>query len=77
MRRFKNRKKLELDWLKASLDKKDRDSEETIFAKKHSHLLHDQCDIKRCDQCKRKLDNFGETNIWCDTRYISGTKVMV
>lgn len=41
-------------------------------------LVHEQCDqYKRCAQCQRNLNNLGKTNLWKDTRYIPGTRIMV
>lgn len=38
-------------------------------------LVHEQLErYKRCHQCKRKTNNVGETNIWCDTVYIPGSR---
>jgi len=41
-------------------------------------LVHEQCDqYKRCAQCQRNLNNYGNSNVWKDTRYIPGTRIMV
>uniref|UniRef100_W5MTM8 Coiled-coil domain containing 81 n=1 Tax=Lepisosteus oculatus TaxID=7918 RepID=W5MTM8_LEPOC len=43
-----------------------------------SQLLMDQCEkYRRCFQCKRRTTNCGESNIWKDTRYIPGSRLMV
>lgn len=77
-RRFDTRKRLEDDWLKAAEVKKTRELEDRIRALSPSLLLHEQCDkYNRCAQCKRKLNNCGESNIWSESRYIPGSRLMV
>lgn len=77
-RRFDTRKRLEDDWLKAAEVKKAKELEDRIRALSPSLLLHEQCDkYNRCAQCKRKLNNCGESNIWSESRYIPGSRLMV
>lgn len=74
-----NRRRLEEEWQRAAEDKKHRDTEERSanFAS-HGELMHEQCDkYGRCGQCKRRLNNCGESNIWRDTRYVPGARIMV
>lgn len=77
-RRIKTRKRLEEDWVRASLLKRDRLEEDKIRALSPGILLHEQCDrYNRCAQCKRQLKNCGESNLWSESRYIPGSRLMV
>lgn len=77
-RRFEKRKDLEENWNSASLVKKDREMEERLHGLSPSLLLHEQCDkYTRCGQCKRKMRNAGESNIWSESRYVPGSRLMV
>lgn len=73
------RKDLEQNWKQAQEEKKQRDADD----RNHrlgvdGGLVHEQCDkYKRCTQCQRKLENIGESNIWSETRYVPGCRVMV
>jgi hypothetical protein len=78
-RAYAIRKDLETDWSNASTDKYKRDQDERmhIYAPQ-GVLVHEQCDqYKRCAQCQRNLKNYGTSNVWKDTRYIPGTRIMV
>lgn len=72
------RKNLEKNWHKANLDKKTRDVDEKGHRLAHDGtLVHEQCDkYKRCAQCQKDTKNCGESNIWADTRYVAGTRLM-
>ena len=51
----KNRRNLEMDWVKASEHKKGREIEERLRCITPGSLIHEQCDkYKRCTQCKRR-----------------------
>ena len=77
-RMFHNRKALEDDWSKAASVKKQREHEERQHTRTPGQLLHEQCDrYGRCGQCKRTLGNCGESNIWRESRYIPGSRLMV
>ncbi len=78
-RDLKIRKNLEKDWIHAIDDKHKRDEDEKMHLKAPQGILvHEQCDqYKRCAQCQRNLDNLGKTNIWKDTRYLTGARIMV
>ncbi|UJR09964.1 hypothetical protein I4U23_014188 [Adineta vaga] len=78
-RDMKIRKNLEADWIDAMDEKHQRDEDEKMHLKAPQGILvHEQCDqYKRCAQCQRTLDNFGKSNIWKDTRYIPGARIMV
>lgn len=72
------RKNLEANWHKAHYEKKQRDLDEKGHRLAHDGtLVHEQCDkYKRCGQCKKDVKNCGESNIWADTRYVAGTRLM-
>lgn len=73
------RQNLEKDWSRAFGEKKLRDKDEREHRMAHDGLLvHEQCDkYRRCGQCKRDLKNCGETNVWCESRYVPGSRLMV
>lgn len=72
------RKRLEEDWAESSKQKHDREMEERLHQLAPGALLHEQCDkYHRCQQCKRKVNNCGESNIWRESRYIPGSRLMV
>ncbi|XP_053312075.1 coiled-coil domain-containing protein 81 [Spea bombifrons] len=74
----KLQKALTDDWAKSSEIKRQKDCEEQQFIRAGSHLLLDQFEkYRRCFQCKRRTTNCGETNIWCESRYIPGSRLMV
>ncbi|XP_043927136.1 coiled-coil domain-containing protein 81 [Protopterus annectens] len=69
---------LEEDWDQSIQKKQQKQHDEDLFHKAGSHLLLDQCEkYKRCMQCKRTTSNCGESNIWSDSRYIPGSRLMV
>ncbi|CAI9614437.1 unnamed protein product [Staurois parvus] len=71
-------KGLQDDWAKNSELKRRKEEEEGRFIRSSSDLLLDQFEkYRRCFQCKRRTSNCGETNIWCETRYIPGSRLMV
>ena len=75
---IQNRRDLEDSWRRAVDDKKRRDQEELEHIRKPAEPLHEQCHkYPRCGQCKRHTKNWGESNIWRETRYIPGSKIMV
>lgn len=77
-RRINTRKRLEEDWVRASMMKKDRLEEDRLRALSPGILLHEQCDkYNRCAQCKRMMRNCGESNLWSESRYIPGSRLMV
>ncbi|XP_061176644.1 coiled-coil domain-containing protein 81-like isoform X3 [Saccostrea echinata] len=72
------RRRLEEDWAESSKRKREREMEERLHQLAPGSLLHEQCDkYNRCKQCKRKLNNCGESNIWRESRYIPGSRLMV
>lgn len=73
------RRSLEKDWKGASEEKKQRDVDEREHRMAHDgFLVHEQCDkYRRCDECKRDVKNCGESNVWRESRYTAGTRLMV
>lgn len=77
-RAYSTRKKLEDDWVRAVQHKRSKDQEERDHICDPGQLLTEQFDRhKRCLQCKRRLNNCGESNIWRESRYIPGSRIMV
>ncbi|CAF1042699.1 unnamed protein product [Adineta steineri] len=78
-RAFTIRKDLESNWTNAMDEKRVRDQDErTHVYAPQGVLVHEQCDqYKRCAQCQRQPNNYGTSNIWRDTRYVPGTRIMV
>jgi hypothetical protein len=76
--RFDGRRGLEDDWQKAAESKRSRDLEDKLVGLECGGLLHEQLDhYKRCKQCKKRPDNCGESNIWRESRYVPGSRIMV
>ena len=78
-RAYAIRTDLESDWSDAANEKQRRDEDERrhVFAPQGA-LVHEQCDqYKRCAQCQRNVNNYGASNLWKDTRYIPGARIMV
>ncbi|XP_041115501.1 coiled-coil domain-containing protein 81-like [Polyodon spathula] len=72
------RASLEETWAKTAEAKRQRDLEEEQFRKSGSHLLLEQCQkYGRCYRCKRRTTNCGESNIWMESRYIPGSRLMI
>ncbi|XP_052241706.1 coiled-coil domain-containing protein 81-like isoform X6 [Dreissena polymorpha] len=77
-RRTNLRHRLEQDWTRATVLKRERLEEDKLRALSPGMLLHEQCDkYNRCGQCKRQLKNCGESNLWSESRYIPGSRLMV
>ncbi|XP_071818830.1 coiled-coil domain-containing protein 81-like isoform X3 [Apostichopus japonicus] len=75
---FDTRKSLEVSWKDAADLKKDREENDKLSQQSPGILLHEQCDeYNRCGQCERRLTNCGESNIWSESRYISGSQLIV
>lgn len=76
--RVENRRCLEEEWQQAAEKKRARELEERLLGLEAGQLLHEQCDkYSHCRQCKRRMDNCGESNIWRESRYIPGSRIMV
>lgn len=72
------RRDLEDTWLQAARLKEARDGEDRRRAQSPGILLHEQCSrYGRCKGCKRKMLNCGESSVWCESRYLSGSRIMV
>lgn len=72
------RRDLEDTWFKAAKMKESCVSEEKKREKSPGILLHEQCSkYQRCKGCRRKMPNCGESNVWCESRYLSGSRIMV
>ncbi|KAK9402538.1 coiled-coil domain-containing protein 81 [Crotalus adamanteus] len=67
------------DWRKSAGLKRQKDYEEKLFQRAGDKLmLLDQCArYRRCYQCKKGLNKFGEKNIWTDSKYIPGSRLIV
>ncbi|ELT98423.1 hypothetical protein CAPTEDRAFT_224677 [Capitella teleta] len=77
-RMVNNRLDLEEDWAAAAAVKKQREQEEKELGRVPGVLIQEQCDqYQRCGQCKRRTHNCGESNIWRESRYIPGSRLMV
>ncbi|XP_046583248.1 LOW QUALITY PROTEIN: coiled-coil domain-containing protein 81-like [Haliotis rubra] len=76
--RFLSRRRLEDDWSKSADMKRGRELEDRLRSLSPGILVHEQCDkYHRCRQCLRQLRNCGESNIWSESRYIPGSRLMV
>ncbi|XP_075707546.1 coiled-coil domain-containing protein 81 isoform X6 [Rhinoderma darwinii] len=74
----KLQKVLEEDWTRSSEIKRQKEHKEERYIGAGSELLLDQFEkYRRCFQCKRRTSNCGETNVWCESRYIPGSRLMV
>ncbi|XP_069828101.1 coiled-coil domain-containing protein 81 [Dendropsophus ebraccatus] len=71
-------KVLQEDWTRSTEIKRQKEHKEELHIKAGSELLLDQFEkYRRCFQCKRRTSNCGETNVWCESRYIPGSRLMV
>lgn len=72
------REDLETSWEAQNADKRRQDALEKKHQMNAGLLLLDQCNkYDRCDQCKRSGENIGTSNVWRESRYISGSRLMV
>ncbi|XP_074837475.1 coiled-coil domain-containing protein 81 [Carettochelys insculpta] len=78
-RAFQMNLAMQSDWQKSARMKRMRDAEEKLFERAGNKLmLLDQCArYRRCFQCKRRTTNCGETNVWSESRYIPGSRLML
>ncbi|XP_072178987.1 coiled-coil domain-containing protein 81-like isoform X1 [Diadema setosum] len=75
---FQTRKSLEDTWKEAAALKKSREEDQKLRVQSPGILLHEQCDrYNRCQQCLRVLKNCGESNIWSESRYIPGSRLII
>ncbi|KAM4044861.1 coiled-coil domain-containing protein 81 [Anomaloglossus baeobatrachus] len=71
-------KVLQEDWTKSAELKRQKEHKEELYMQARGELLLDQFEkYRRCFQCKRRTSNCGETNVWCESRYIPGSRLMV
>lgn len=72
------RKALEKNWRTHHQSKLDREEQERSRMRTPGKLLLQQTDpYDRCGQCQRRTNNCGESNIWSESRYIPGSRLMV
>lgn len=76
--RLDARRSLEDSWAASVNRKKDLELEEYQRAQSTGMLIHEQCDkYRRCKQCGRRPHNCGESNVWSESRYIPGSRLIV
>ncbi|KAM7014727.1 coiled-coil domain-containing protein 81-like [Tautogolabrus adspersus] len=69
---------LEDEWSRSVRLKHQREDEEKRFLRSAGELLVDKISqYRRCCQCQRRTTNCGETNIWKDSHYLSGSQFMI
>ena len=72
------RNSLERSWTSQHTEKKRQDKLDKKHEMTAGLLLLDQCKkYKRCDQCQRNCENIGVTNVWPESRYLSGSRLMI
>ncbi|XP_028409900.1 coiled-coil domain-containing protein 81-like [Dendronephthya gigantea] len=75
---LKTRRDLEKSWAENLRRKQEREHEEILRLRSPGVLIQEQCDkYHRCEQCGRRPWNCGESNIWRESRYISGSRLIV
>jgi nucleoid DNA-binding protein/ABC-type dipeptide/oligopeptide/nickel transport system ATPase subunit len=76
-RNFNQRRSLEDDWLRSMVVKQQKDEDD------HKHRMHppgsllDQAHVARCGQCQRNLPNRGKTNLWKESHYVPGSRLIL
>ncbi|XP_074521751.1 coiled-coil domain-containing protein 81-like [Halichoeres trimaculatus] len=71
-------KSLEDEWSRCVKLKQEKEEEERCFLRSAGELLVDKLSqYRRCCQCKRRTTNCGESNIWKDSYYLSGSQFMI
>ncbi|XP_065808897.1 coiled-coil domain-containing protein 81 [Labrus bergylta] len=69
---------LEDEWSRSVRLKHQQENEEKRFLRSAGELLVDKLsEYRRCCQCRRRTTNCGETNIWKDSHYLSGSQFMI
>ncbi|CAK8672652.1 unnamed protein product [Clavelina lepadiformis] len=72
------RRSLEQNWRNHHLSKISREEDERFRMRTPGMLLLQQTEkYSRCGQCERRTNNCGESNIWSESRYIPGSRLMV
>ncbi|XP_066927000.1 coiled-coil domain-containing protein 81-like isoform X2 [Clytia hemisphaerica] len=75
---LKQRQDLEKTWARQAIKKRGREIDDKLRDYSAGMLLQEQCDkYKRCGQCTRHTGNYGQSNVWSETRYVSGSRLMV
>ncbi|XP_035686411.1 coiled-coil domain-containing protein 81-like isoform X5 [Branchiostoma floridae] len=75
---YSMRKSLEDTWRGAVDTKRERDQDELLHRMAPGEMLLDQTEhYRRCKQCQRRPANCGESNVWSESRYIPGSRLMV
>merc|ERR1719206_1069204 len=73
---LQQRKELEKTWAVHDMHKKAKELEEKLRARSPGLLLQEQCDkYASCNQCTRKQANYGRSNVWSESRYVSGSRL--
>ena len=76
--RLEARRALEESWATNVTRKKGAEDLERRRALSPGMLIHEQGDkYRRCKQCGRRPGNCGESNVWSESRYIPGSRLMV
>ncbi|KAM8894927.1 coiled-coil domain-containing protein 81-like isoform 2-T2 [Spinachia spinachia] len=71
-------KSLKDEWSRNAGLKHQREEEERRFLRSAGEPMVDKlAQYRRCCQCKRRTTNCGQTNIWKDSRYLSGSQYMM
>jgi len=75
---LRQRQDLEKTWAQQAYKKRTQEIESKLRARSPGLLLQEQCDkYSRCCQCTRHQVNCGQSNVWSETRYVSGSRLMV
>lgn len=70
------RKSLQSNWLKTHNAKLEREKIEKIGIPEKITVQEQLDQYRRCVQCKKKPQNRGQTNIWKESYYIPGSRIM-
>ena len=76
-RKFNQRRNLEADWLRSMHVKQQREEDDNRHRLEAGSLLLDQAHVSRCGQCQRKLRNKGATNLWKESFYVPGSRLIL
>ena len=78
MEHHRQQQDLDESWSKNAAIKRAREKKEALDALEPGLLLLEQTDrYKRCSQCEKVPGNVGKSNIWTESRYLSGCRLMV
>lgn len=77
-RNLSQRRRLEESWAKNAHMKRVREQHEADRTKSPGLLVLEQCEqYDRCAQCCRRANNCGESNVWSESRYVAGSRLIV